>query len=214
MQKPKLRTRVCESVCPLQGSKSPKSGKEGFGVKKTPIFSQCPRNGRFESKNPNFSTGLHKENGDFLTQSAHLGALGNGSSLTPEPSFPDFGNFDFCRARTLRKPGGGGISTISKFSRKWLDSDSPFFSTVWDSLESLTSLDFPEELQGHSSRLDPSEPLPRTCFGSDFDPISTRFRPDLGDFRSESGPNQVGGWRGSSPEWFRPGGVRPAGMAL
>ena len=42
----------CESVRPLQGSKSPKSGKEGFGV-----ISQCPRNERFESKNPHFPCG-------------------------------------------------------------------------------------------------------------------------------------------------------------
>ena len=43
------------------------------------------------------SPGLHKENGDFLTQS---GALGNGDLLTPKPSFPDFGDFDPCRGRT------------------------------------------------------------------------------------------------------------------
>ena len=42
------------------------------------------------------STGLHKKNGDFLTQSTLFQALGKGSLLTPKPSFPDFGVFDPC----------------------------------------------------------------------------------------------------------------------
>ena len=46
---------ICEPADPLQGSKSTKPGKEGFGVKKTPISGR-PRKGRFESKNPHFST--------------------------------------------------------------------------------------------------------------------------------------------------------------
>ena len=81
-----LNIKCCESVGPLQGSKWPKNGKRGFRGQKTPI-SQCPRNGRFESKIP-ISTGLRKENGDFLTQSAHF--WDTGTTLTPKPSFPDF----------------------------------------------------------------------------------------------------------------------------
>ena len=51
------------------GVKIPKTGKRGFRGQKTPISHRL-RKGRFGSKNPHFSTGLHKENGDFSTQSA------------------------------------------------------------------------------------------------------------------------------------------------
>ena len=46
-----LRTRR-----PCTGVKIPKIGKRGFQGQKTPI-SQCPRKGRFESKNPHFPCG-------------------------------------------------------------------------------------------------------------------------------------------------------------
>ena len=54
------------SVCPLQGSKSPNLGKEGFGVKK-PI-SCHPRKGRSEPKNPHFYTGHSRKRVSFLTR--------------------------------------------------------------------------------------------------------------------------------------------------
>ena len=79
-----------KSVRPVQGSKTPKWGKEGFGVKNA-HFPPTPE-ARLESKNPRFYTGHHTENGDFLTQDAlFLGWGGNGVFLTPKPSFPDFG---------------------------------------------------------------------------------------------------------------------------
>ena len=87
---------TCEPVGPLQGSKSPKSGKEGFGVKKLP-FPNSPEKGALSQKNPHFSTGLHKENGDFSTQSALFWGDGTWEFFDPEPSFPDFGDFDPCR---------------------------------------------------------------------------------------------------------------------
>ena len=66
-----------------------------------------------------------------------------------------------------------------------------------------------EELQSLPSPLDPtpSEPLPRTWFGPDFNLILTRFGPEIRLCRSKSGPNQVwGGRRGSGPEgWVRLG---------
>ena len=72
----------CESVCPPTGVEIAKIGERGFrGI------SQCPRNGRFESKNPHFSTGLHKENGDFLTQSAHVWDTGKWEFFDPEALF-------------------------------------------------------------------------------------------------------------------------------
>ena len=55
-----LYMKHCEPRDPVQGSKSPKSGKEGPGKR------------RFESENPLFSTGAGpcRENGDFLTRNA------------------------------------------------------------------------------------------------------------------------------------------------
>ena len=56
-----------EFVCPSQGPKSPKSAKEGFGVKKTAIPHHS-RKGRSESKNPHFYTEHYKESGACLTR--------------------------------------------------------------------------------------------------------------------------------------------------
>ena len=82
---------------------SPILGKEGFGVKPTPI-SQCPRNGRFESKNPQFSTGPHKENGDFLTQSAHFWDTRKWEFFDPETLFSRFWRFwPLCGADAFAK---------------------------------------------------------------------------------------------------------------
>ena len=55
--------------------------------------SQCPGKGRFESKNPHFSTGLHKENGDFSTQSALFRGIGKWELFDPESLFSRFWGF-------------------------------------------------------------------------------------------------------------------------
>ena len=80
--------------------------REKFRGQKTPV-SQCPRKGRFESKNPHFSTGLQKENGDFLTQIALFWGIGKWEFLTPKPSFPDFGDFDPCTGPTRSQVNAG-----------------------------------------------------------------------------------------------------------
>ena len=54
----------CESVHPLQGSKSPKSGKEGFGVKKLP-FPSVPEMGALSQKIPIFLVEPCREMGIF-----------------------------------------------------------------------------------------------------------------------------------------------------
>ena len=80
---------------PPTGVKIAKIGKRGFWGQKTPI-SQCPRNARFEPKNPHFSTGLHKENGDFFWLKTPIsGTLGNGSweFFDPETLFSRFWRF-------------------------------------------------------------------------------------------------------------------------
>ena len=77
---------------PPTGVKIAKIGKRGFRGQKNPI-SQCPKNGRFESKNPHFSTGLHNENGDVLTQSAHFWDTGKWEFFDPETLFSRFWRF-------------------------------------------------------------------------------------------------------------------------
>ena len=97
-------TKNFESVRPLQGSKSPKSGKEGlkrtFGVKTLP-FPSVPEMGALSQKIPIFLVEPCREMGIFWLKAPISGTLGNGSFLTPKPSFPDFGDFDPCRGRTL-----------------------------------------------------------------------------------------------------------------
>ena len=96
-----LRTRR-----PCTGAKIPKIGKRGFRGPKTPI-SQCVRKGRFESKNPHFSTGLHKENGDLLTQIALFWRIGKWEFLDPETLFSRFWGFwPLCRADAFATLGG------------------------------------------------------------------------------------------------------------
>ena len=74
------------------GVKIPKIGKRGFRGQKTPISHRL-RQGRFESKNPHFSTGLHKENGDFSTQSALFWGDGKWEFFDPETLFSRFWGF-------------------------------------------------------------------------------------------------------------------------
>ena len=91
------KSRICcESTDPIQGSQIPKIGKRGFRARKAPI-SDRPRKGCFESKNPHFSTGYHKENGDFWTQSAHFWGDRKWELFDPETLFSRFGDFDPCR---------------------------------------------------------------------------------------------------------------------
>ena len=81
----------CESVRPVQGPKTPKSGKEGFGVEKPP-FPPHPRNGRFESKNPHFPCGAVCRNGDFFdSKHPFLGWGEMGVFRLRNPLFPILG---------------------------------------------------------------------------------------------------------------------------
>ena len=79
----------CESIPPLQGSKSPKSGKEGFGVKKLP-FASAPQVGASSQKIPIFLVEPCREMGILWLEASISGALGNGSFLTPKPLFSQF----------------------------------------------------------------------------------------------------------------------------
>ena len=66
--------------------------KRGFRGRKT----HFPRPRRFESENPHFPTGHHREMGILWLKPPFSGVVGNGGFSTPKPSFPDFGDFDPC----------------------------------------------------------------------------------------------------------------------
>ena len=82
----------CERVGPVQGSKSPKSGKEGFGVKKLP-FPSASEKGDLSQKIPIFPVEPCREMGIFWR-------IGKWEFFDPEPSFPYFGDFDPCTGPT------------------------------------------------------------------------------------------------------------------
>ena len=90
---------ICEGVRPLQGSNSLKSGKEGFGVKKTEKFPSAPEKGALSQKIPILYR-APQGNGDFLTQSTLFWGTWMWEFFDPKPSFPDFGVFDPCKGRT------------------------------------------------------------------------------------------------------------------
>ena len=75
-----LWTLVCESTDPLQASKSPKSGKEGFGVKKHP-FPIVPEKDALNPKFHHFPCGTLpvEKLGFFGLKAPFSGATGNGS---------------------------------------------------------------------------------------------------------------------------------------
>ena len=75
---------------PLAGSKSPKSGKEGFGVKKHP-FPTTPEKGVPSPKIPIFLVVLCIEMGIFWLRAPFWGGRKWGGFLTPKPSFPILG---------------------------------------------------------------------------------------------------------------------------
>ena len=67
-------TQICESVGPLQGSKSPKSGKEGFGAKKLP-FPSVPEMGALSQKIPISPQGSTRKMGFLDSKRPFLGRL-------------------------------------------------------------------------------------------------------------------------------------------
>ena len=92
--------QACESAGTVQGSKSPKSGKEGFGVKKLP-FPIASEKGALSRKIPMSLQGSTRKMGIFRLRVPFSEAMGNGSFFTPKPSFPDFGDFDPCTVPAL-----------------------------------------------------------------------------------------------------------------
>ena len=82
-----------EMHLPLTGVNIPKIGKRGFRSQTTPI-SPHHRKSPFLYRAPQGKWGV------FLTQRALFWGTGKWEFLTPNPSFPDFGDFDPCRGRT------------------------------------------------------------------------------------------------------------------
>ena len=85
----------------------------------------------------------------------------------------------------------GDIST----KRRWQEGTAPELSRPVSRsvLCCLLLWDFPRSYRDPPTRTYPSgtDPLARTWFGPDFDPISTWFGPEIALFRSESGRNRV-----------------------
>ena len=86
-----------------RGVKIPKSGKEGFGVKKLP-FPNAPEKGALSRKIPIFCVEPCREMGIFRLKSPFSGALGNGSFSTPKPSFLILGILTPVQGRRVRNP--------------------------------------------------------------------------------------------------------------
>ena len=70
--------------------------REGFAVKKLPS-PIAPEKGALSPKIPIFLVVPCREMRIFRLKAPFSGAIGNGSFLTPKPSFPHFGDFDPCR---------------------------------------------------------------------------------------------------------------------
>ena len=85
--------RIC------QGSKTPKSGKGGFGVKKPP-FPPTPEKGVSSQKSPFLFRAPPGRWRFFDLGRPFLGWGGDGGFLAPKPPFPDFGVFDPCKGQT------------------------------------------------------------------------------------------------------------------
>ena len=77
--------------------------KRVSGSKKLP-FPKAPEKGDLSRKIPIFLVEPCREMGIFSLKSPFFGGLGNGSFLTPKPSFPDFGDFDPCTGPTRSQP--------------------------------------------------------------------------------------------------------------
>ena len=93
----------CERVGPVQGSKSPKSGKEGFGVQKLP-FPSASEKGDLSQKIPIFlvepcrDMGIFDPNRPFLTH-WEMGVFG-----LRNPLFPILGILTPVQGRRVRNP--------------------------------------------------------------------------------------------------------------
>ena len=80
------------SAADLQGSKTPKSGKEGFGVKKPP-FPPTPEKGVSSQKIPISKQGTTGEMGIFLTRDALFWGGGKWGFFDSETLFSRFWGF-------------------------------------------------------------------------------------------------------------------------
>ena len=89
LQRIKTASYCCERVGPAQGSKSPKSGKEGFGVKKLP-FPKAPEKGDLSRKIPISLQGSTRKMGIFRLKSPFSGAVGKWEFFDPETLFSRF----------------------------------------------------------------------------------------------------------------------------
>ena len=93
-------------------TKSPKTGKEGFGAKRPP-WPATPAKRGSESKDAHLYTGHHRENGAFLTRNTLFCFPGWWAMglLDSETLFPDFGIFGPEQSHRIRNPSKNLHST-------------------------------------------------------------------------------------------------------
>ena len=84
---PLIAVNCCESVRPLQGSKSPKSGKEGFGSKNS-HFPVSQKWARWDKKSPFSLWSPVKKWGFFVSKRPFLGHWEMGVFWPRNPLFP------------------------------------------------------------------------------------------------------------------------------
>ena len=96
----------CESVRPVQGPKTPKSEKEGFGVEKPP-FPPTPEMGVSSRKTPISIQGTTRKMGIFLARNAHFWGGGKmGVFRLRNPLFPILGFLAPVQGGRIRKTWG------------------------------------------------------------------------------------------------------------
>ena len=115
---------VAKASAPYRGQNRQNREKRVSGSKNS-HFPRVPEMGALSQKIPISLQGSTRKMGIFWLKAPISGTLGNGSFLTPKPSFPDFGDFDPCRGRTLsQKWCGFGFGSRRGFDVQFFQ---PFF---------------------------------------------------------------------------------------
>ena len=98
-----VRFGFAKASAPYRGQNRENREKRVSGSKNSHFPVSQKEMGALSQKTPIFLVEPCREMGIFWLKAPISGTLGNGSFLTPKPSFPDFRDFDPCRGRTLSK---------------------------------------------------------------------------------------------------------------
>ena len=88
----------------LYRGQNPQKREKRVSGSKNSRFPRPQKRGDLSRKIPISLQGSTRKMGIFRLKSPFSGALGNGSFLTPKPSFPAFGDFDPCTGPTRSQP--------------------------------------------------------------------------------------------------------------